>query len=307
MFSQTTFVTLFSFLICSVLTKAKEIVPASFILIDSNSNNPIGPLPLNLSYVTIRSSTHLFNIEYKPPIDDGKGDTDTTISTIISTIITNSTATTNSTNTTNTTSTTYRSVRFTFDTYNRSYCDSKPPYLLYGFSNDTTYGREIFLGERYLTATPYTGLYCRGNAGPTLERRPQIVSGCNVEFVTKRLATRKRIFDITQGAVIPSHPCNENVTTYLTNLKAKVLCGFPIRSVLIKLFNNTEDGRSVYVHQLTSYSYPHYLFGYRTDYLPGANVRPGNYTIQATINNIPHPAVNFTIVESCFNYTAIHA
>ena len=311
MFSLITFVPLFVLLICLVSTKAKEI-PASFILIDSNSNNPIGPLPLNLSYVTIRSSTHLFNIEYKPPVNDDVDDINTT-STLNATNITNTTSTTNTTNTTNATSatnatsTTYQSVRFTFDTYNRSYCDTKPPYLLYGYANGTTYGRELFLGERYLTATPYTGLYCRGNAGPTLERRPQIVSGCNVEFVTKRLATRKRIFEIPQGAVLPSHPCNETVQTYKTNFKAKVLCGFPIKSVLIKLYNNTEDGRMVYVHQLTSYSYPHYLFGYRTDYLPGANVRPGNYTIQATINNIPHPAVNFSIVESCFNYTAIHA
>lgn len=275
MFSYNAYVILLSLLLCGTLAKAQVIaVPASLTLIDSNNHHPVGPLQSTLNYITIRSSSHLFNIEYKPP--------------------------------SNVTSPKYQSTKFTFDTYNRSYCDSSAPYLLYGFANGTTYGRELFLGRRYLTATPYTGLGCTGVIGPTLAR-PFNVSGCLVDFVTKRLATRKRIYEIPEGAVLSSHPCNETMESYKLNMKARVSCGFPVKQVKIELYNNTIVGRSTLVMQSTSFAYPYYLFGYRTDYLPGANVRPGTYSLVATINNIPHPPVNFSIVNKCFNYTAEHA
>jgi hypothetical protein len=270
---------LYAIFFCLLLSVAMaqdqvNVTPATLTLIDANINRSVGELQANLSYITIRSSSHLFNIEYKPPSSD--------------------------------TGPNYQSTRFTFDTYNRSYCDTTPPYLLYGFANGTTYGREFFLGKRYLTATPYTGLKCTGTVGPTLHH-PFTVSGCLVDFVTKRLATRKRIFEIPEGAVLSSHPCNETIETYKLNMKARVWCGFPIKQVKIELYNNTADGRRTLVAQNTSFAYPYYLFGYRVDYLPGANVRPGNYTLVGTINNIPHPPVNFSILEKCFNYTAIHA
>ena len=64
------------------------------------------------------------------------------------------------------------SVRMTFDKPARSFCEKFVPYAVFGNSINglTSNGRVIPVGVRTVTATPYTGANCDGEAGTPLSR-----------------------------------------------------------------------------------------------------------------------------------------
>jgi hypothetical protein len=146
-----------------------------------------------------------------------------------------------------------KSVRVTFDRPKRSFCERKTPYSVFGDSNGNFFIATIPLGSHLVTATPYTGSGCTGNAGVPLQQEFKVTRCCPL-YQVYDVSLKQYGFYIAADDSFSNLPCKVNIF-------ADVSCAFA-EAVTLVLRNRITNK---IVHERKERSAPYFLFGNRND------------------------------------------
>ena len=182
------------------------------------------------------------------------------------------------------------SVRMTFDNPPRSFCDEAAPYSVFGDSNGNYFDGDIRIGSHLVTATAFAQSGCQGTAGTELSQSFEVV-GCGIYFDIYDARDESLFSFLDWGIEVPSLPCE-------VNIEALAYCGFPVGAVRMELRNAATN---TVVTTRTETVPPYFLFGDDNQgNIASGSIAPGAYSIQAWIDGIEHPSLNFTVADACF-------
>jgi hypothetical protein len=208
------------------------------------------------------------------------------------------------------------SVRMTFDNPNRTFCENKAPYAMFGDSKGDFYNATIPLGSHLATATPFGLPGCRGPPGIPIATNFDVEVGCDFFLYAHDTGAYGwndipddsgcplggsqgyYRFNVFFGDVpsfnVSALPCN-------VNIEYRPSCGFDVRVVRMTLHNAVTKE---VVHERTDREFPYFLFGTRTvsstPYGPlyaasNNSIAPGSYTLTIVVNGIQQPTFNLFV------------
>jgi hypothetical protein len=187
--------------------------------------------------------------------------------------------------------TTTKSVWFTFDNPRRSYCEQREPYSVFGDKNGNYINATIPLGQHVVTGTTYAAANCKGPAGRTTSHTFD-VQGCAVPYFIATVLRNNLPYDceyLENGYyfndpydVIPSR--NINIYTISD-------CNGPVTFTLRNAISTK------IVLSTTRTVAPFYLFGINGTTPNSGYIKPGNYTLEVSVDGIKHPPIEFGTVD----------
>lgn len=193
-----------------------------------------------------------------------------------------------------------KSVRLTYDNPKRNVCDQKAPYSVFGDSNGDYNNATIPLGQHRVTATPYAQPNCTGKAGTTIAQDFR-VTGCSTYYVIGfDAAGQYAVFRPFTSEHISSR-LNEKHTKLpvMISLKCKVSlsaegsCGFHFQSMQTEL-RNAINGELIASKEFSGGR----AFSFFGRVISNRHLPAGSYSLRTVINNVRHPAMNFTVVNT---------
>jgi hypothetical protein len=204
------------------------------------------------------------------------------------------------------------SVRMTFDNPNRTFCEQKAPYSVFGDSKGDFYNATIPVGSHLATATPYGLSGCRGSPGITVATEFRVDS-CTFSFHAYDTAREWNVnrdscelgSSFSYGDGLPPNTLLSFITSAIpckVNVEFSAACGFDIRFVRMTLRNAVTN--MVVYESKTNGTGPFFLFGTQvvrsnpgvTTYAASNySIAPGSYTLAAVVNGIQHPPTNILI------------
>jgi hypothetical protein len=178
-----------------------------------------------------------------------------------------------------------KSVRVTFDNPPRNFCESKPPFSVFGDSNGDYFNATIPVGDHLVTATPYNQTKCKGTAGPT-QNLAFSLGGCILDTSFFDVA-----YNVTAGNIyyLEYVPCS-------LNIEAKIQCGFPVTKVKLELRNTVTNTLLVSRNQRAA---PFYLFGDVKGKPLSGTLPPGEYTLSVIVDGINIQEDFFVFSKEC--------